>query len=291
MKEKAFVQLYSIVRQEREGHLEAFRRLAEIGYDGIELLGNNTNGLSYDEYRDLLNSLGLKVLSSHNLHTEEDYAFAAGLGAKYAVVAGCDDLRDREKLQKVCDEWNETGRLLARYGMKAVMHNHAEEFCWIDEETKDERIYDFILEHTDPDLVGMELDVGWVVRAGADPVEYIKKYPGRFPLIHIKECTCAARNYEEMEHFPKRVLQMGEPKFVNGVPYFSEEQKRMLDESRNWNAQLGKGIVDFPAIIAAAEAQGCEAYISEREYYHLPSVPDSDPFKCAQLDYLYLRSL
>ena len=291
MKEKVFVQLYSIVRQEREGHLEAFRRLAEIGYDGIELLGNNTNGLSYEEYRKLLQDLGLKVLSSHNLHTEEDYAFTAGLGAKYGVVAGCNDLRDKEELKKVCDQWNEQGRVMAKYGLKTVIHNHAEEFCRIDEEAKDERIYDFILENTDPGLVGMELDVGWVVRAGVDPVEYIRKYPGRFPLIHIKECNAAAKNFEEMEHFPKRVLQMGEPKIVNGVPYFSDEQKHMLDESRKWNVELGKGIVDFPAIIAAADAQGCEAYISEREYYHLPAVPDSDPFKCAELDYKYMRSL
>ena len=51
MKEKAYAQLYSIVRQEREGHLEAFRRFAEIGYDGVELLGNNTNGLSFEDYK------------------------------------------------------------------------------------------------------------------------------------------------------------------------------------------------------------------------------------------------
>ena len=54
MKEKAYAQLYSIVRQEREGHLEAFRRFAEIGYDGVELLGNNTNGLSFEGYKKYL---------------------------------------------------------------------------------------------------------------------------------------------------------------------------------------------------------------------------------------------
>ena len=84
---------------------------------------------------------------------------------------------------------------------------------------------------------------------------------------------------------------MGEPKIVNGVPYFTEEQKQILNDSRKWNVELGKGIVDFRAIVEATEAQGCEAYVNEREYYQLASVPDGDPVKCAALDYAYLRSL
>ena len=142
MKDKVFVQLYSIVRQEREGHLEVFRRMSEIGYDGIELLGNNTNGLSYNEYRQLLQDLGLKVLSSHNLHTPEDFDFAAGLGAKYSIIPGCDDVRDLEKLKQICEDWNRQGKELAKYGLKAVIHNHSDEFVWQDEETKDARVYD-----------------------------------------------------------------------------------------------------------------------------------------------------
>ena len=291
MEHKVFAQLYSIVRQEREGHLAALRALSEIGYDGVELLGNNTNGLDYEAYRQLLKDLDLKVLSSHNLHTDEDYAFAAGLGAKYDVLPGCDALRDREALERVCEGWNETGRKLEKYGMKAVIHNHGEEFCTLEKSEDSERIYDFLLRNTDPALVGFELDVGWAVRAGIDPVAYLTSHAGRFPLIHIKECDSVADTFEAMEHFPRRILELGEPKLVNGVPYFSEEQKRLLDESRRWNVALGTGIVDFPAIIAAAEAQGCEAYISEREYYHLNEVPDGDPVKCAALDYRYLRGL
>ena len=76
---KVFIQLYSIVRQEREGHLEVFRKLSEIGYDGVELLGYNTNGLSFEDYKQLLSDLNLKVNGSHNLHTDEDLEFAAKL--------------------------------------------------------------------------------------------------------------------------------------------------------------------------------------------------------------------
>lgn len=288
---KVFIQLYSIVRQEREGHLEVFRKLSEIGYDGVELLGYNTNGLSFEDYKQLLSDLNLKVNGSHNLHTDEDLEFAAKLGVKYAVFGGCDALRDEEKLRLKCEEYNEFGRRAAKYGLKALMHNHGEEFCWIDEETKEKRIFDFIAENTDPELVGFELDAGWVVRAGLDPVEYINRYAGRVPLIHMKECAYPAVDFEDLEHFPAKVLEMGAPKIINGVPYFSEEQKAFMDHTRRWNVELGKGIVDFKGIIEAGEAQGCEAYVSEREYYHLPSVPDSDPVKCAALDYEYLRAL
>lgn len=289
MKDKVFAQLYSLVRQEREGHIEAFRQLSEIGYDGVELLGYNTNGLSLEEYRKVLSDLNLKAISTHNLHTDEDLENAAKLGLKYAVFGGCDAVRDEEKLKKICEEYNEYGRRTAGFGLKALMHNHGEEFCRMNGSEK--RIFDFIAENTDPELVGFELDAGWVVRAGLDPVEYINRYAGRVPLIHMKECAYPAVDFEDLEHFPAKVLEMGAPKIINGVPYFTEEQKAFMDHTRRWNVELGKGIVDFKAIVEAADAQGCEAYINEREYYHLKSVPDSDPVKCAALDYEFLRAL
>ena len=286
---KVFAQLYSLVRQEREGHIEAFRQLSEIGYDGVELLGNNTNGLPFDEYKQILSDLDLKVISTHNLFTEEDFEFAAKLGIKYAIFGGCDAVRDEEKLREICEKYNDFGSRTAKFGLKALMHNHGEEFCWMNGIEK--RIFDFIAENTDPELVGFELDAGWVVRAGLDPVEYINRYAGRVPLIHMKECAYPAVDFEDLEHFPAKVLQMGEPKIINGVPYFTEEQKAFMDHTRRWNVELGNVIVDFKGIIEAGEAQGCEAYVSEREYYHLSKVPDSDPIKCAALDYEFLRTL
>ena len=254
-------------------------------------MGKITHGLSVPEYKKYLSDLGLKAISSHNLHSEEDYEFAAELGLKYAVLGGCDAVREEEKLKKICEDWNETGRKLASFGLKGVIHNHGEEFCWMDEEKKDVRIYDYIADHTDPQYIGFELDVGWVARAGLDPVQYIRTYAGRIPLIHMKECAWAAKDFEDLEHFPSRVLKMGPPKMVNGVPYFSDEQKEILNNSRKWNVELGKGIVDFKAIVEAADAQGCEAYVNEREYYELSAVPDADPAACAALDYQYLRNL
>lgn len=291
MKKKVYAQLYSIVRQSREGHIDALKAISKIGYDGVELLGNNTNGLPQEEFKKFLKDLNLDVISSLNLRDEKDYEFAADMGARYCVFAIDGNIVNRDELLAACEAWNEAGKACAKFGLKGILHNHSEEFWWVDNQGDGIRIYDFMLENTDPALINFEMDAGWVGRAGLKPEEYIVKYAGRFPILHIKECNRAATTYEELEHFPSKVLELGPPKMVNGVPQFSDEQKRMLDESRNWNVELGKGILDYPAIIKAAEAQGCEAYVNEREYYHLSEVPDSDPVKCAKLDYDFLRSL
>ena len=286
--------LFSLVRQSREGHIEALKSLSDIGYDGVELLGNNTAGLSRPDFKKYLSDLNLDVVSSHGLRTDEDFEFAVDLGIRYCAIpynplGGHEE--GQAKLLRQCEEWNEYGKKAAKHGLKAVIHNHAEEFWWVDDKEGGMRIYDFYIQNTDPKFVNFQLDVGWAMRANIKCEEYIEKYPGRFPLIHIKECAYVAKTREETEHFPAKVVALGPPKMINGVPHFTDEQKRLLDESRMWNVALGKGIVDFPAIVKAAEAQGCDAYISERECYHLPEVPDSDPVKCAELDYEYLRSL
>lgn len=291
MKNKVYAQLYSIVRQSREGHIDALKELSAIGYDGVELLGNNTNGLSMAEFKKLLKDLKLDVISSHSLRDDNDYAFAAELGARFSVISiNCADT-SRDKLLASCDEWNATGKACARFGLKTVLHNHSDEFWWVDDKEGGTRMYDLFLENSDPAYVNFQMDIGWVARAGFKPEDYLTKYAGRFPLLHIKECSYIAKTREELYHFPPKVLELGPPKMVNGIPYFSDEQKRILDESRMWNVELGKGLLDFTAIVTAAEAQGCAAYINEREYYHLPSVPDGNPVKCARLDYEFLRSL
>jgi Sugar phosphate isomerases/epimerases len=291
MKNKVYAQLYSIVRQSKEGHIDALKAFSEMGYDGVELLGSTTDGLSQSDFKKLLKDLNLDVISSHSLKNEKDYEFAADLGARYCVIGiNCND-SSRDKLLASCEEWNAQGKKIAESGLKAVLHNHAEEFWWVDDKEGGTRIYDLFLENTDPKYVNFQIDVGWVGRAGVKPEEYITKYAGRFSLVHVKECNKAATTHEELRHFPTKVLQLGPPKVVNGIPYFSEEQIRLLDESRMWNVELGKGLLDFPAIVKAADAQGCMAYNNEREYYRLDAVPDGDPVKCAKLDYEYLRSL
>jgi len=294
MQKKVYAMLFSLVRLNKDGHLEALKQLSEIGYDGVELLGNNTAGLSRADFKKYLKDLNLDVVSTTALRTDDDFEFAANLGIPYCAIPS-DPLgghaEGKEKLLQQCEAWNDYGKKAAKHGLKAVVHNHAEEFLWVDGEEGGMRIYDFYIKNTDPTYVNFQLDVGWAMRAGIKCEELVAKYAGRFALIHMKECNSIAKTAEEFEHFPKRVLELGPPKMVGGVPQFSDEQKKILDDSRRWNVKMGTGIIDFPALVKAAEAQGCAAYISERECYFIDGVPEGDPVKCAKLDYEYMRSL
>lgn len=291
MKDKVFAQVYSLIRTFPEGLIDALHFFSETGYDGVELIGANTGGLSVPEFQDLLKELNLKVAALHSIGGTSDMEFANAIGAKYFTTDIHPQERTREEALGFCSRLNDQGRMLKEHGLKAILHNHAEEFGWIKGEEGRTRIYDILLRNTDPDLLGFELDTGWAALAGVDVADYVTKHPGRFPLIHIKECTRVAKNEEELEHFPKRIFNAGlEKDPETGIPILTEEMKADLYESRNWNSGLGTGIIDWKALVAAGDAQGCEAYISEREYYHYEG-SDGTAECCARLDYEYLRNL
>lgn len=301
MKNKVYAQLYSLLRTNQEDLVKSLEKISEIGYDGVELMGTYTAGMTIQEYKKLLGDLHLDVISTHGLNGEQDYAIAQELGIRHTDIRA--DILDytRDGVLKACEKMNEEGRLRARYGMKAVLHNHSQEFRWIEGEAGKTRVYDVLIANTDPVYVGYEFDVGWGAFSGVDPVEYVNKYPGRFPLIHVKEASRMAVNDGELEHFPEEVLALGNPVkpvhpqagrsgIERGFSFFSAEQARMLYERRDWNCRLGEGIIDWKALAQACEAQGTEGYISEREYYSYDG-GNGDAATCAKHDYDFLRSL
>ncbi len=288
MKKKVYAQVYSIIKMSQDGLIEAVQALAKDGYDGIQTIGTNTGGLGVDGFKALLDDLGLDVIASHGLHTDEELEFGKKLGIRYAdlsVRMG----KTADEIKTAAEELNKIGKHYQELGVCGILHQHAEEFLPIP--GTDVCPYDLLLEYTDPDYVGFELDIGWAKRAGASPEEYIRKYAGRFPVLHAKECCEVSPDVGGMLHFPPQMLELGPPTIVNGAPQWKPEQLQIVYESRSWNGAMGQGLIDWKAVVDAAEAQGCVAYISEREYYHIPGVPDGDVFKCAELDYQWLRSL
>lgn len=301
MNGKVYAQLYSLLRTNQKDLIPSLEKMSEIGYDGVELMGTYTAGMSVPEYKQFLADLKLDPISSHGLKGEKDYAIAQELGIRYTDIRA--EIQDytRDGVLKACEKMNEEGKLRAKYGMKAVLHNHSQEFRWIIGEEGKNRVYDVLISNTDPLYVNFEFDVGWGAFSGVNPVDFVKKYPGRFPLIHVKEANRVAVNDDELEHFPKEVLALGAPVqpehpqagqtgFERGFSFFSAEQARILYNCRTWNARLGEGIIDWKALTAACEAQGTVAYINEREYYGYEGGQD-DPAICAKQDYDFLRSL
>lgn len=185
-------------------HEEAFKALAEMGYSYVEAACYNDGklyGVDPAQYKADLEAAGLKSLSTHVGHALSSEELKTGeftesmewwdkaidahkeAGCEYIVVPGFpipDNLAD---LKTYCDYFNAIGKKCNEEGIAFGYHNHAREF----KKVEDTVIYDFMLENTDPECVFFQMDVYWAVMGQAYPVEYFRKYPGRFKTLHIKD--------------------------------------------------------------------------------------------------------
>jgi sugar phosphate isomerase/epimerase len=195
--EKIGVQLYTVryaLAADFEGTLA---RVAKIGYKEVELAGyfddlKNFNPPPPRRAREILDSHGLVAPSTHvpyTLLSAENWPRVLEaseiLGHKNVVNPGIDpELRkSAEGWKRAAAVFNRAGKESARSGIQFAYHNHVVEFQPVDGALP----YDILLSECDPKLVQMEMDLGWAHEAGADPLQYFAKHPGRFPLVHVKD--------------------------------------------------------------------------------------------------------
>ena len=207
VKKDMCVQMYSarsILNHDNYGDL--LKEIAAMGYTAVEAASYDGNqGLIYGDtpevFKEKVEAAGMKVLSAHvsrGLSREEldNHDLTAALawwdkcievhkkaGMEYLVTPAIGGQRDLKDLQVYCDYLNEVGRRCKAAGLKYGYHNHAYEF----EKVEGEVMYDYMLQHTDPELVFYQMDVYWTVIGKASPVDYFKRYPGRFRMLHIKD--------------------------------------------------------------------------------------------------------
>ena len=289
---KVYAQIYSLIRQERAGLLPALKCFAGLGYDGVELISDFKDGLTTPDFKAFVKDLGLDVVSVMGLKTDEELAFGQEIGARFTVASIHGHPTTREELLKIAQTLNDMGRSSARFGLKTLYHNHANEFIKVE----DTHAYDILIQNTDPDLVGFEFDVGWGQMAGADCAAYVRKYAGRFPIIHVKECNKVAKNEEEYEHFPQQYMALAKMLAddvlkAGGPPKFPAQAAALMYHSRNWNVALGAGLINWEDLCDAAEAQGVAAFVNEREYYHIADNLAGEAIVAADMDYKFLRKL
>lgn len=200
------IQLYSVRDLLNENNLDSvLRNLAEMGYTSVET-ANYNNGKFYNkspqDFRNLVENLGMSVLSSHVSRQLTDGELVSGdfsealqwwdrciadhklAGMKYIVVPWMSVPKSIKDLQTYCRYYNEIGKLCNKAGLQFGYHNHSHEFQKV--EGKDVML-DFMIEHTDPKYVFFQMDVYWVVRGQNSPVDYMNRYPGRFKMLHIKD--------------------------------------------------------------------------------------------------------
>jgi sugar phosphate isomerase/epimerase len=192
------LQLYTVrdlMKQDFDGTVAG---VAKIGYKEVEFAGYY--GKSPQEVRALLDSNGLTSPSAHHpmetaaggktpaleTNLQEIIDGAHIIGQKFLVCPYLDaKSRTADGYKRLAESCNRVGEATQKAGIQFAYHNHSFEFQKVD--GLDTLPFDYLLSQTDPKNVKVEMDLCWITVGGQDPIAYFNKYPGRFPLVHVKD--------------------------------------------------------------------------------------------------------
>jgi len=186
--------LYTIRDEMGKDPAAALAEVAAIGFDWVEAADHSKGkfyGFSPKEFGKLAKRTGVEAISSHsNIRPEnadrmiDDVAEA---GMKYLIMPSLPGEWNStlDGFRRSADFFNKTGEKCRKAGITFGFHNHQVEFREIEGTVP----YDLLVENSDPKLVIFELDIAWITAAGKDPIAYFKKYPGRFPVWHMKDLS------------------------------------------------------------------------------------------------------
>ncbi|MEP2280990.1 sugar phosphate isomerase/epimerase [Maribacter sp.] len=228
------VQLYSFRDGMLADPIKTLEQIASLGFKEIESAGSNKGyyyGLSPKEMASTCKALGMSLTSGHvqlDDKFEQTMENAVTSGQEYLICSSLPSTGQTvDNYKKVAEQFNIAGEACKKKGLKFGYHNHEYEF----ESENGEILYDVLMDNTEKDLVHMELDLGWVVVAGKTPLHYFEKYPGRFPLWHLKD----------------------------------------MDMHEKVSTEFGKGVLDVQLMLKLKELSGVEhIYIEQEEYAHTP---------------------
>ena len=244
------LQIYSLGKELYADVPGGLKKIKQMGYTNLELAGykeGKIGGVDMMEFKKMVDDAGLKITSSHVNPPTGEYTpdtrntimeywkktadDHAKLGVKYLVQPGQPRTRSVEEVAYVCDVFNEAGKIVKAAGIPFGYHNHDFEFAKVvpggtgavfGRHNKGEKIYDLFLKDTDPDLVFFEMDVYWTVIGQNDPVEYMKKYPDRIKLLHIKDRAILGQSgFMNFEMIFKQAYQIGVKEYyveLEGMP-------------------------------------------------------------------------
>ncbi|MHA8082478.1 sugar phosphate isomerase/epimerase family protein [Aquirufa sp. A-Brett2-15D] len=210
------VQLYSVRDEMKRDPQATLNALAEMGYKYVEhanYIDRKFYGWEAKEFKKRLDDLGMKMPSGHTVmgkkhwdegkneftdlwkYTVDD---AAILGQELVISPSIDMAirKDKNLLLKYMDIFNKSGELCLKSGMRFGYHNHDFEFS---EKLEGELLYDIMLNNTDPTLVAQQLDIGNMINGGGVPADVMKKFPGRFVSMHVKDEVPSSAGHEKFE--------------------------------------------------------------------------------------------
>lgn len=206
--------------------------VASFGYKQIESYEGKDGmfwGMTNKEFKAYMDELGMKIVSSHcniNQDFERKAAEAAEIGMKYLICPYKGPQKSLDDFKRFADEFNEKGKICKQNGIRFAYHNHDYSFKL----QEGQYPQDVMMKNTDADSVDFEMDMYWVITAEQDPIKWIKKYPKRFKLCHVKDRAKGADGQFD-------------------------------------SVTLGKGAINYKKIVAQSKALGMQYFIVEQEKY------------------------
>ena len=261
------LQLYTVRDVAESDPVNILSQVKEMGYDGVELAG--MYGKCPADMRALLDSVGLTAISAHVSYNEMIAAPEDVIGG-YGV-AGCpwiaipymaDEYRiGAAKYDEAIAGIKLLGETAKKLGMTLLYHNHEFEFA----KFNGEFALDLLYKAVPADLLQTQVDTCWAKVGGVDPAEYIRKYAGRAPIVHLKDF--------HME---------GAANDANG-----QDGKTPKRNNTFKFRHIGAGMQDIPSIVKASEEAGAKWLVVEQDF----PTEGMTSVECARESLAYLRSL
>jgi sugar phosphate isomerase/epimerase len=250
------LQLYTIRDAMRTNVTGSLKRVSDMGYKHLELASyadGKFYGYKPEEFKKIVSDLGMDIISSHTevenkgISLENAKKMAedhSKLGVKYCIQPWVveEARKTLDSYKKMVAEWNKVGKIMKDSGIQFGYHNHNFEFDTVESKVP---YYDIYMVEMDKDLITMEMDLFWTTKAGQNPIEIFKKYPGRFQLLHFKDM------------------------FTKEAPFFKV--------GSNDFAPVGAGLINFKEILAAKDIAGMKYFFVEQD-----STKDGKPFDAIQ---------
>jgi sugar phosphate isomerase/epimerase len=260
------LQLYSVRELLPKDFAGTLRQIGALGYREVEAAG--FYGHTVAEVKEAMSAADLRCVSAHYSYRDlsrdfdKTLEFAHGLGLEYLIcsfpghknppkdssAAGQREFT-LEDWRWNADQFNQMGAKIKQAGMRMGYHNHTMEFAAQDGVVP----FDELVRLTDPSLVTIEMDCGWLTVGGANPAEYLRRYPTRISMLHVKD--------------------------------FKKTDKPVTPTSPPPAAELGRGTADYHAVFAAASSANIKHYFVEQEEF------DGPPMEALKIDADYMRDL
>lgn len=273
MKLPVAVQLYSVRDEMEKDFYGTIQKMKDLGYDGVEFAG--LFGEEPAKIKEFCAEIGIVPISAHVPYYDmlenpgkvlSDYA---EIGCKYVVVPYLtEECRPgTEGFAATVEGIRKIGEAAKALGLQLLYHNHDFEFVTIDGEYALDVLYSTV----PADLLKTEIDTCWVNVAGVNPAEYVEKYSGRAPVVHLKD-------------FKKSGDNLGKLYDLIGIDDEAQEDE---EEDAFSFMPVGYGVQDIPAILAACENAGAEWVVVEQDS---PAKNDT-PLNSVKLSREYLKTL